>query len=53
MNFNAKIFGMIVLVTTLTAYAWMWYRNEQVPAWHVMIWITIVLMNDLIDYLEN
>lgn len=35
------------------AYAFMWYNDTMVPAWHTLIWVVLAFVNDIDEYLQE
>lgn len=48
-----KLVGIFIIAFVCVSYAIQWYRGESVPAWQALIWAFIVMMNDVIEYLES
>jgi hypothetical protein len=49
---------MVLINICITAfiamlYATLWYMGENVPAWHVLVWVILVLVNELSVYLKS
>lgn len=49
-NFFKKL-NLFILPLLVVGYAIMWYNDVKVNAWEAMIWVFLVFINDLRDYL--
>jgi hypothetical protein len=48
-----KMLTMILTGFCAIAYAVQWYLGAQIPAWQALIWVSVVFINDLNEYLES
>ena len=48
-----KPFAKLALSTfCLVSYLFLTYQGEMIPAWHAAIWVLIVCVDDLSEYLD-
>ena len=46
---------LMLLLTGFVAcsYAIQWYYDIQIPAWQALIWVLVVFIHDMFDYMES
>lgn len=49
---NKPFFKMALSAFVLVSYLVLWYLDEKIPAWHAAIWVSIVYLGDLDEYLD-
>jgi hypothetical protein len=47
-----KLFFVFLTGFLVLSYAFMWYLGTMVPAWHVLIWVTLAFINELDEYFK-
>jgi len=48
-----KLFFIIVTALLVVFYSFMWYLNVMVPAWHVLVWVTLAFIAELKEYFSK
>ena len=48
-----KLFFIIVTALLVVFYSFMWYLNVMVPAWHVLIWVTLAFIGEVKEYFSK
>jgi hypothetical protein len=46
-----KLFYIVIAALTALLYLYQWYIDIKVPAWQAAIWVAIVFIHELDDYL--
>lgn len=50
---NWKFLQLILSGFVAVVYCIQWYNNIQIPAWQALIWVLIVFVHDLDDYISS
>ena len=49
---NLNLFKAILTGLATLCYLFLWYQGEMIPAWQAAIWVFIVFLDDLKEYLN-
>ena len=48
-----KLFSLILTGFCALVYAIEWYAGIQIPAWQALIWVSVVFIHDMFEYMES
>lgn len=50
---KTKLFIIVAVALSLLSYLYGWYMGESVPAWQAAVWTSLVLVQEIAEYLDE